>query len=109
MSTSHPEVLAAGAASTSGRGRVELGGHQVPVEVDDGDRDPAPAQPAGGLEAEQPAAEHDRVRGVDGAGDDVAAVVEGAQHVDVPRRVLLRARAPAGTNARAPVASTSRS
>ncbi len=46
---------------------------------------PAPAEAARGLEAQHAATEDDGVLGVDRAGGDVAGVVEGAQHVDVPR------------------------
>ena len=69
-------------------------------QVDDRDRDSAPAQPAGRLEAEQAAAEDDRVLGVDRSGGDVAAVVEGAQHVHVPAGQLLGQASPAAAGRR---------
>ncbi len=71
-----------------GHRRVELVGHQVPVEVHHRDRQPAAGEPAGRLEPEDPAAEDDGVAGVDGAGDHVAAVVDGAQDVHVARRLV---------------------
>ena len=104
--TRTPEVVE-GPGEHRRPGRVELLGHQVAVEVHHRDREPAAGQPAGGLEPEHAAAEDDGVPGVDGAGDHVAAVVDGAQHVHVARRARHRVRPSiGGTNARAPVAST---
>ena len=64
------------------RARVELLAHELAGELDDGDAHAARAQPGGGLEAEQPAADDDRA-GAGRRGGERVGVAPGAKHVDV--------------------------
>ena len=68
--------------SIARRARVELLAHELARELDDRDPHPARAQPRGGLEAEQPAADDDRA-GAGRRGGERVGVAPGAKHVDV--------------------------
>ena len=93
-STSMPCVAQRALEHPAGGG-VELALHQPVGEVDDGDRDPAVGDRARGLQAEQPAADHDRAARAVRAAADRAHVVAGAE-----RRSRARCRrSAAGTRA----------
>ena len=61
---------------------VELLAHELAGELDDRDDDAVGAQPGGGLEAEQPAADDDRA-GSGRRGGERVGVAPGAKHVDM--------------------------
>ena len=91
--------------------RVELAFHQVPDRVHDGDQAAPAGQAAGGLQAEQPAAEHGDRRARPGRGDDPRAVVQRAERDHAGGQLAVRRARPSvgGTHGRLPVASTSAS